>query len=125
MEKFIENNIFTDLISRKEFTGLFSLSEKPEQWFTPKELQSFGMKKLSGSLAARYLVKKRIGNTLGTDAYALEMEILNDPYGKPTVDFSKTLRVVLEKAGIQSVQCSLSHSRNYITSLTVIICDGF
>lgn len=125
MGKFSENNIFTDLISREEFMSLFSSAEKPEKWFTPNELQSFGMKKLSGSLAARYLVKKRIGDTLGTNEYAREMEILNDPFGKPSLYFSETLRAVLEKAGIQEVQCSLSHSRNFITSLTVIFRDGF
>ncbi len=119
-----ENNIFTDIISREDFFRRFSSSEEKENWFTEKELETFGQKRLSGSLAARYLVRKRIADQVGMNTPVTEIEILNDPFGKPEIRFSELWQAALSRAGFRSVVCSLSHSRNYITSLTIFTRNG-
>lgn len=124
METITENKIFTDIISREDFIYLFSTSEKMENWFTGKELETYAGNGLSGSLAARYLVKKRIAGQVGMEISAIEMEILDDHYGKPDIRFSEPLQKALNSAGIRSVVCSLSHSRKFITGLTIFTCYG-
>jgi phosphopantetheinyl transferase (holo-ACP synthase) len=110
-----------DLIGKEEFIRLFASSENPGNWFTGKELEKFSLEKNAGSLAARYLVKKRICDQLGNDDIKMDLEILNDPYGKPEIRLGEVIRPILEKAGIRSILCSISHSRNYITGMTVFI----
>lgn len=124
METITEKNIFTDIISREDFILLFSSSEDKENWFTEKELETIGRKGLSGSLAARYLIRKRIAYQVGINIAVTEIEILNDPSGKPEIRFSERWQTALSKAGFQSVVCSLSHSRNFITSLTIFLSNG-
>jgi phosphopantetheinyl transferase (holo-ACP synthase) len=121
MEKPPENSTHTDLIRKEEFIRLFSSVEHPENWFTVNELEKFSMERNARSLAARYLVKKRICDHLGNHDTRMDMEILNDPYGKPEIRMGKAIRALLDKAGIRSVLCSLSHSRNFITGMTVFI----
>ena len=98
---------------------LFSTTEVPEKWFSEKELDQYSIHKNSGSLAARYLIKKRICTQTGDFGNKHEIEILNDPYGKPEIILGENMRLAIERAGIRKVLCSISHSRNYITGMTV------
>lgn len=110
-----------DLIGKDEFIRLFSTEESTGQWFTKRELVNFPFDKYSRSLAARYLIKKRITGQLGTDGIQKDIEILDNALGKPELKLGKNALQAAKKAGIKDILCSISHSRNYITGMTVFI----
>ena len=108
-----------DVITKEEFTRLFSTGEHPENWFSVRESEIFSSPGHVKNLAARYLVKKRICDQIRDHGYRKEIEILNDPFGKPEITFGKNIAKAIEQAGIKEIMCSISHSRNYITGLTI------
>lgn len=108
-----------DMITKAEFIRLFSETELLGDWFTENELKAFSYPRNSGSLAARYLIKKRICDLLEEDEYKREIEILNDSLGKPQLSFLKNINNAIERAGISKILCSISHSRNYIAGMTI------
>jgi len=108
-----------DFIEKEEFIHLFSTVEIPERWFSEKESGVFSFPGNAGSLAGRYLIKKRICDHIGTRDYMKEIEILNDAAGKPEISFGKNIGNAIERAGIKKILCSISHSRNYITGMTI------
>lgn len=108
-----------DHIRRDEFLLLFSEKEKPEDWFSEQELEIHPFPKNAGSLAARYLVKKRIMQQLGIKGDMREISILNDDLGKPEVLLGDCFRQEMEKLGIEKIICSLSHSRNFVAGMTL------
>jgi phosphopantetheinyl transferase (holo-ACP synthase) len=119
MEQSPEYIKHVDLIRKEEFIHLFNTSENPESWFSKKELEVFSFPKNVRSLAARYLIKKRICGHLGVPDLRRQIEILNDPYGKPEIILGENIRMVMKEAGIKRILCSISHSRNYITGMTI------
>jgi len=108
-----------DLIKKEEFIHLFSSGKNPERWFSEKELEVFSFPENVRSLAARYLIKKRICDHISEPAYIREIEILNDSFGKPEIILGENIRHATERAGIKEILCSISHSRNYITGMTI------
>ena len=120
MEELAGHKKFTDIIGKEEFVRLFSEGHQLSQWFTGKELETFSFPRNAGSLAARYLVKKRICLEISRPDLAGEIQILNDPLGKPVLEFGNELNSEIKKAGITRIMCSLSHSRHYIAGVTVI-----
>jgi holo-[acyl-carrier protein] synthase len=110
-----------DLIGKDEFIRLFSTEESPGQWFTKSELADFPFNKHHRSLAARYLIKKRIARQLGVDDIQMDIEILDNTLGKPELKMGQNVRQAAEKAGVKDILCSISHSRNYITGMTIFI----
>jgi len=70
--------------------------------------------------AARFSVKESIVKALGTgfgkQASWLDMEILNDPGGKPNVIFSENLNKTLNNP---LVLVSISHCRLYVSTVAI------
>jgi phosphopantetheinyl transferase (holo-ACP synthase) len=110
---------YADLLTKEEFMRLFQRSHKDHDWFTGKELEKFSSDKNTGSLAARYLIKKRICEVLGTIGFENQVEILNDQYGKPEISLGEQIEKALRKVGYSKIICSISHSRNYVTGLPI------
>lgn len=110
-----------DIIGKEEFIRLFTTEENPSGWFTEKELETFPFEKHYRSLAARYLIKKRICEYLGLGDIQREIEILDNLLGKPELRLGQKVHHASEQAGIRDILCSISHSRNYITGMTVFI----
>ena len=73
------------------------------------------------SLAGRYLVKKCIVEKLlqGENTYR-ELEIRNDPMGKPFLSYSQEIAGLLQSRGIINLECSITHSRNWVAGFVVI-----
>jgi phosphopantetheinyl transferase (holo-ACP synthase) len=109
----------TDIIPKAEFIRHFSEEALPGEWFTAAELSVFDFPRNAGSLAARYLIKKRICSETGRDDLATDIEILNDALGKPQLSLGDEIAQELDRKGIRQVLCSISHSRNYITGMTI------
>jgi phosphopantetheinyl transferase (holo-ACP synthase) len=110
---------FVDQISKEEFIRLFNDKESPAAWFTDNELRSFSFPRNAGSLGARYLIKKRICAYIRSYEHISEIEIGNDAFGKPGVKCGEHIRSELEGAGIKEIMCSISHSRHFITAMTI------
>lgn len=108
-----------DLIAKEEFIRIFTETEALEDWFTVSELKAFSFPRNAGSLAARYLIKKRICEQVDGSEFKTEIEILNDSLGKPQIDYKDNIHNAMEKFGISKILCSISHSRNYITGMTI------
>jgi phosphopantetheinyl transferase (holo-ACP synthase) len=106
-------------ISREEFGSFFS-SCKPEEWFSEQEMNRFSYPSCAGSLAGRYLIKKAIGDFLNEYDELKEIEILNDERGKPLISLGEKIKPVIIKSGIKRIECSISHSRNYFTGMTIL-----
>jgi phosphopantetheinyl transferase (holo-ACP synthase) len=106
-------------ISREEFSSFFS-SCKPGEWFSEREMSRFSYPGCAGSLAGRYLIKKAIGDFINEYDKLAEIEILNDEMGKPVVSLGENIEQVIKDAGIKKIGCSISHSRNYFTGMTIL-----
>jgi len=106
-------------ISREQF-GTFFSSCKPEEWFSEAERSSFVYPRCAGSLAARYLIKKIIGDFIGDYNKLNEIEILNDDKGRPVIIFGENIEKIIMSSGIKRVECSISHSRNYFACMTIL-----
>ena len=111
---------YTDTMPIAEFVSLFTDREALADWFSDRELGQFAFPKNARSLAARYLVKKRVRDHLGADIRGNEMEILNDTLGKPLMIFTESMQKRVQEKGIEEILCSLSHSRNFAAGMTAV-----
>lgn len=94
--------------------------------FTAGE-QSYCLAKKAGrysSLAARFAAKeavaKALGTGMGSKANPLDIEVLNDSYGKPYVLLKGTAKETFELIGAENIDISLSHGRDYAVAFAVI-----
>ena len=94
--------------------------------FTAGE-QSYCMTKKAGhfsSLSARFAAKEAVAKALGTGfgstTNPLEIEILNDSYGKPYILLNGKTKETFESMGAENIDISLSHSRDYAIAFAVI-----
>lgn len=110
---------YTDRISKDEFIRLFSAIEALSDWFTDEELDSYSFPRNSGSLGARYMIKKRICDQLNFTELRKDIQILNEKGGKPVIAFRRSVGEIMERQKIGQVLCSVSHSRNYIATMTI------
>ena len=90
--------------------------------------QEYCMKKKAGrysSLAARFAAKEAVAKAFGTGmghkAAPLEIEILNDPQGKPYVSLKGSAKETFEDIDAEKIDISLSHGREYAVAFAVIM----
>lgn len=93
--------------------------------YTPKEIELIEKKGAGkfASYAGRFSAKEAISKALGTGVRGFnltDIEILNDDMGKPLVYFKNDLK---EKMKGKKVELSISHSRDYATSVAIILKD--
>jgi phosphopantetheinyl transferase (holo-ACP synthase) len=105
-------------IRKEEFLSFYQSCD-PGKWFSDKELQVFSFPGRAQSLAGRYLIKKAIIDFLEEKEHMHEIEIFNDDLGKPEVILGEHINQALKRRGIRKVECSLSHSQNFITGMTL------
>lgn len=72
----------------------------------------------AGRFSAKEAVVKALGTGFGEHASWLDIEILNDSLGKPSVHFSSTLE---KKVRGTSVLISISHCQLYVTATALWI----
>ena len=112
----------------KEITQVKSVEEieaildnhSTDYYFTENELKSVENKNSVKSLGARYLIKRTILDYLNLDKNYKGIEIESEEHGKPTVVFTREVRARIEEKEINNVQVSISHSRNFISTLVVL-----
>lgn len=87
--------------------------------FTEREIKQNEKKNRLRSLGARYLIKKSILNFFELKTRFQEIEILNNKLGKPELYFAKEAMEKINLRSYGTIQISISHSRNYVSSLVV------
>lgn len=94
-----------------------------ERLFTQRE-QEYCLKhedpvpRLAGRFSAKEAIVKALGTGIGKEISWLEIEILNEPSGKPLVHFSEKLQ---KKFPGTEVLVSISHCNLYATSFAIWI----
>lgn len=73
------------------------------------------------SYAGRFSAKEAISKAMGTGVRGfnlIDIEILNDKFGKPLVVFKNELK---EKMKNKKIELSISHSKEYATAVALIL----
>jgi phosphopantetheine--protein transferase-like protein len=119
MNKEVDYSKEVNMIKLDDFISLFSSSESCDKWFSLTENTTYPFPGRARSLAARYMVKKIIGEKLNELNKVHEIEILNNSFGKPEINLGKSISKKAEQMGIKKIICSLSHSKNYAIGMTI------
>ena len=96
-----------------------------ERIFTPKEIDYCSKKKNRyQNLAARFAAKeaflKAIGLGFRNGIYWTDIEVENDPMGKPLFSFHRKAKEVLETHRIHKALLTLSHDRPYAVAHVIL-----
>jgi len=119
MDQTASFNKLVDTIKKEDFISFFSECE-PDKWFSKRELETFSFPNNIRSLAGRYLIKRSLCKYLDVNENMHEIEILNNELGKPEVSLGKNILQKTRLAGIREIQCSISHSKNFIAGMTIL-----
>lgn len=92
---------------------------KYNECFTFKEIEKFGKKSNKASLAARYLIKKILIECLDDALKPIDIEILNNEYGRPQI-FSKKISEDVQK----KIHFSISHTKSIAIALVIFDLSG-
>ena len=96
-----------------------------ERIFTKKEIEYFQNKKfkantIAGNFAAKEAVSKSLG--MGIRNYKfVDIEILRDNLGKPTINTYNNFRKICEENKIIDINISISHSKQYAVANAIAI----
>lgn len=108
------------LVKSLEEIKEFFLENLEDNFFTENELKLAEQKNVIKSLGARYLIKKSILEYLDIENKYKDIEIVNHSTGKPIVTFMASVKEKIRESGITNVQVSISHSRNFISSIVIL-----
>ena len=94
----------------------------------PPELKRFEKHKLKANyLAKRFAAKEAFTKALGTGIHAPAnwhgVWVANLPSGKPILDFSTELRLLMEKKGVSSSHVSLTDERGIAMATVILECE--
>lgn len=70
--------------------------------------------------AAKESFLKAIGTGLGRGVKLLEIEVVSEESGKPSIRLSGGAREFLEKAGIEKIYLSMTHTKNYASAMVLL-----
>ena len=87
---------------------------KYSEYFTFNEIEKFGKKNNKASLAARYLIKKILIEWLGDALKPVDIEILNNEFGRPQI-FSEKISEDIQK----KIHFSVSHTKSMAIALVI------
>ncbi|MBI3328070.1 MAG: holo-ACP synthase [Nitrospinae bacterium] len=94
--------------------------------FTPHEIAYCQPKRQRFQhLAARFAAKEALFKALGTGWTGklrwTDVEVLNEPSGKPYITLSGAAKVVADQLGVHAIFVSLSHSRQYAIAQVLLL----
>ena len=114
--------MYKEIVQVKSFDEIEAILFKhaDDYYFIDHEIKSAEHKNIVKSLGARYLIKKSILDFLQLEDEFSDIEIENEDSGKPVVRYDGRVKEKLEERGVNNIQVSISHSRNYVTTLVVI-----
>ena len=113
------------------------IKEAVERWdrrflnriFTPIEQEySYRQKQPFLHLAGRFAVKEAVLKAMGTGLRSgirwVEIEVVNQPSGKPEVRVSGKVKSLLQKRRVKEIYVSISHDTDYSVGQAVLVSKG-
>jgi len=79
----------------------------------------FQLERMAGKFAAKEAVLKMLGVGVGNGVTWLEVEILPNEWGKPTLAVSGAARKMLNSLGLKNADVSISHTSSLATAICV------
>ena len=97
--------------------------------FTPIEQEySYRQKQPFLHLAGRFAVKEAVLKALGTGLSSgirwVEIEVVNQPSGKPEVRVSGKVKTLMRQRGVKEIYVSISHDTDYSVGQAVLVSKG-
>jgi len=94
--------------------------------YTPEEIKYCQSRKqatqhFTGRWAAKEAIMKALGTGWRRGISWRDIEIRNEPGGKPVVAVRGGVKDVVEQLGISEIQVSISHCRSHATALAVAV----
>lgn len=119
--------IGTDIISVSRIQRAIENNERfTDKLFTPGEI-AYCESRASKyqSYAARFAAKEAVMKAIGTgwDGVInwLDIEVVADALGKPGIKCHNASQAFMEQQGIESIQLSLSHEKDYAVAFVVLV----
>ncbi len=97
--------------------------------FTERELSYCGRRRrrhehLAARLAAKEAVFKALGTGLARGACWRDVEVVNAASGRPRLSLAGAAQSTADRAGVRSMEISLSHTADLAIAFAVLVCDG-
>jgi holo-[acyl-carrier protein] synthase len=97
--------------------------------FTARELAyADGRCRQGEHLAARFAAKEAVFKALGTGLAAgvrwRDVEVVNGASGRPRLRLSGAADVIAARAGVRSMEISLSHAAGLALAITALVCEA-
>ena len=74
----------------------------------------------AGRWAAKEAISKALGCGIGEHCALTDLEILNDPHGKPEVTLSGAAKVTADRLKVARVLISISHEKQYAVATALL-----
>lgn len=90
--------------------------------FTPQEIAACGVRheRLAARFAAKEAVAKAFGTGIGAAMGFQDIEVVNEPSGRPTVVLHGTAAATSTARGVAEIHLSLSHTTSHAIAHVVI-----
>lgn len=118
--------IGVDLEEVGRVARVFSSPRALARVFTPHEIAYCqARRRCFEHLAVRFAAKEALFKALGTGLTGKlrwrDVEVLNEPSGKPYINLSGAAQELADQLGVHTVLVSLSHSRQYATAQVMLL----
>lgn len=112
-----------DLVEVKRIEDLFSSHESfLNRIYTPKEVEYCrNRKNRFQHLAARFATKEAVIKALGGGAGWKDIELLNDPTGRPYLQLYGRAKERADAKGIGNCEVSLTHTKDYAIAQVLLM----
>jgi len=81
------------------------------------------VEKLAGRFAAKEAILKLLGTGWRGKIAWTEIEVTNDPMGRPEVTLSGEVKKIADKLGIKQISVSITHTANFAIASAVAIIE--
>lgn len=119
--------IGVDIVEIKRIEKLFSTNEAfIKKIYTEKEVAYCNPKKNKYQhYAARFATKEAMFKALGTGWIGnlkwTDIELLNDKFGKPYLNFYGSVKLLVDEKNIENAAVSLSHCNDYAIAQVLLV----
>ncbi len=112
-----------DLVEVKRIEVLFSRNESfLRRIYTPREVEYCQEKKNKFQhLAARFATKEAVIKALGGGANWKDIELLNDPTGRPYLQLYGRAKKRADSKGIEKYEVSVTHTQDYAIAQVLLM----
>lgn len=112
-----------DLVEVDRIRSLFTrYSSFLGRVYTPKEVEyCLSKRNKFEHLAARFAIKEAVVKALGTGMRWTDIELLNDPSGRPYLQLYGRAREMAEEKGIGAWDVSISHTKDHAIGQVLLI----